>query len=122
MSFNYEIFLTEKYVKKDDWNNLIRILSDYNGLLRKWKITIINDKNNIRYYVKTHCTIPATLNNLPQFLFRPVKSMNIRRPDYKFIAVTSPDKSIVDLINYNESRNKGKLIYLEISLIKLYSE
>jgi len=122
MSFNYEIFLTKKYVKKDDWYNLIKILSDYNGLLRKWKITIINDKSNIRYYAKTNCSLPATLNNLPQFLFRPEKNMNIRRPDFKFIAVTSPDKSIVDLINYNESRNKGKLIYLEISIIKLYSE
>ena len=122
MKYNYEIFLTKKYIQKDNWNNLIKILSDYNGLFKKWKITIINDKNNLKYYVKTNCSLPATLNNLPDFLFKSVKKMNIRKPDYKFFSFFSQEKNIIDLINYNESRKKGKLIYLEIDIKKLYSK
>ena len=122
MGYNYEIFLTKKFVPKEDWRNLIKIISDYNGSLRKWKIIIINDKSNIKYYIKSHCSLPATLNNNPSFLFKPVQGMNVRKPNLKLFSITSPDDSIVDLINYNDSRNKGKLIYLEISIRKLYSD
>ena len=41
MGLTSEIYLTKKFVSKDEWLELIKIISNYNGILRKWKIIII---------------------------------------------------------------------------------
>ena len=38
MEYVFEIYLTKKYVPKDDWQKLINAISNFNGFLRKWKI------------------------------------------------------------------------------------
>ena len=49
MKLALEIYLTKKYVQNNEWLELIKTISDYNGLFKKWKIIIKNDKNQIRY-------------------------------------------------------------------------
>ena len=120
MGLTSEIYLTKKYVSKDEWLELINTISNYNGILRKWKIIIINDRNQIRYFVETRCSLPPTINNLNSFLLKPTK--NIKKPKQNYTLLTLPKigSSIIDLINYSEIRNKGKLKYLEINFTKLY--
>ena len=120
MGLTSEIYLTKKFVSKDEWLELINTISNYNGILRKWKIIIINDRNQIRYFVKTRCSLPPTINNLNSFLLKPTK--NIKKPKQNYTLLTLPKigSSIIDLINYSEIRNKGKLKYLEINFTKLY--
>ncbi len=120
MGLTSEMYLTKKFVSKDEWLELINTISNYNGILRKWKIIIINDKNQIRYFVKTRCSLPPTINNLNSFLLKPTK--NIKKPKQNYTLLTLPKigSSIIDLINYSEIRNKGKLKYLEINFTKLY--
>ena len=60
MGVTSEIYLTKRYVLKDEWLTLIKTISNYNGFLRKWKIIITNDNHKIRYFVKTKCSLPAT--------------------------------------------------------------
>ena len=81
MGLTSEIYLTKKFVSKDEWLELINTISNYNGILRKWKIIIINDRNQIRYFVKTRCSLPPTINNLNSFLLKPTK--NIKKPKHK---------------------------------------
>lgn len=122
MGLTSEIYLTKRFVSKDEWLELIKTISNYNGILRKWKIIITNDKNQIRYFVKTRCTLPATINNLNSFLLKQSKEINAPKSNYTLLSLPKIGSSIIDLINYSEIRNKGTLIHLEISFLKLYED
>ncbi len=117
-----EIYLTKKFVTKEEWLELIKTISDYNGILKGWKIIITNDRNQIRYFIKTRCNLPATVNNLNSFLLKEGKLVEVHNPKYTFFSLIKVGSSIIDLINYNEVRNKGTLEYLEISFWKLYED
>jgi hypothetical protein len=119
MGLTSEIYLTKKFVSKDEWLELINIISNYNGIFRKWKIIITNDRNQIRYFVKTRCSLPATLNNLNSFLLKPTKEIKAPKINYTLLSLPKLDSSIIDLINYSEIKNKGTLEYLEINFLKL---
>lgn len=117
MKYTYEIYLTKKNTSSSDWETFINTISKYNGLFRWWKIIIINNKNQIRYLVKTRCSLPTTINNLDSFLLKPYK--NVKLPNIKTYGVsyTNLNNNIIDLINYNKIKNKGNLKYCEINNI-----
>lgn len=119
MGLTSEIYLTKKNVNKDEWLELIKTISNYNGFLRGWKIIITNDKNQISYFVETRCSLPATINNLNSFLLRNAKTVKVPKEDYTFFSLPKIGSSIIDLINYCEIKDKGTLEYLEISFLKL---
>ncbi len=122
MGLTSEIYLTKKFVPKEEWSELINTISNYNGFLRRWKIIITNDRNQIRYFVKTRCSLPATINNLNSFLLKPTQEIKEPKPNYTLLSLPKIGSSIIDLINYSEIRNKGTLKYLEISFLKLYED
>ena len=122
MGLMSEIYLTKKFVSKEEWLELINTISNYNGILKKWKIIITNDKNQIRYFVKTRCSLPTTINNLNSFLLKPVKEIKEPKQKYSLLSLPKVGSSIIDLINYSEIRNRGMLQYLEISFLKLYED
>lgn len=122
MGLTSEIYLTKKFISKEEWLELINTISNYNGFLRKWKIIITNDRNQIRYFVKTRCSLPATINNLNSFLLKPTKEIKAPKQNYTLLSLPKVGSSIIDLINYSEIRNKGTLEYLEISFLKLYED
>lgn len=121
MRLTSEIYLTKKIISKDEWLEVIKVISHYNGFLRSFKIIITNDKNQIRYFVQTKCSLPATINNLNSFLLKKVDNVSVPKHNHTSISLISPC-SIIDLINYSEVRNKGTLEYLEIKFFKLYNE
>lgn len=118
----FEVFLTQKYVSKEEWLDFIKIITNYNGILRKWKIVITNDNNQIRYFVKTKCSLPASINNLNSFLLKPTEP--ILKPKASSTSHVFPKigSNFIDLINYNEIKNKGTLFYLEIRFLKLFED
>lgn len=120
MGLTSEIYLTKKNITKEEWSELIRVISNYNGLFRKWKIIIKNDKNQIRYFVKTNCNLPSTINNLNSFLLKSVNNIFLPKSNITLPFITKVDNSVVDIINYSEIKNKGNLIFLEITFQKLY--
>ena len=122
MGLTSEIYLTKKFVPKDEWLELIKTISNYNGILKKWEIIITNDKNQIKYFVQTRCTLPATINNLNSFLLKPSKEITKPKSNYTLLSLPKIGSSIIDLINYSEIRNKGTLIYLKISFRKVYDD
>ena len=114
-----EIYLTKKYISKDEWLNLIKIISNYNGLFRKWKIIVINSKNQIRYFIESNYELPPTINNLNSFLLKPING--IKQPKYYLKSIFFPliGKNIIDIINYCEIHNKKKLKSVEMNFIKI---
>ena len=119
MGLTSEIYLTKKNVSKDEWLELIKTISNYNGFLRRWKIIITNDKNQISYFVETRCSLPATINNLNSFLLRNAKTVKVPKEDYTFFSLPRIGSNIIDIINNCEIKNKGVLKYLEISFLKI---
>ncbi len=122
MGLTSEIYLTKRFVSKEEWLELINTISNYNGILRKWKIIITNNRNQIRYFVKTRCSLPTTINNLNSFLLKPVKEIKVPKPSCTLLYLPKVGSSILDLINYSEIRNKGTLEYLEINFLKIYED
>ena len=87
MGLTSEIYLTKKNVSKDEWLELIKTISNYNGFLRRWKIIITNDKNQIRYFVETRCSLPATINNLNSFLLKASEKVEAPKEEYTFFSL-----------------------------------
>lgn len=114
-----EIYLNQDFVAKEEWKELIKIVSNYNGLFRSFKIIITNDKNNLRYFIETKCSLPPTISNLSSFLLKPSQDVLTPTATKIFLSLPKTGKNIVDLINYNEIKNKGTLIHLEIKCRKL---
>ena len=120
MKYIFEIYLNKKYVTKKEWGNFINVISNYNGMLRKWKIIITNDNNKIRYFIKTRCSLPSTINGLNEFL---LKKVNTNECKYNYIFPRISFKNnIIDIINYFEIKDKGKLECVELTFIKLYED
>ncbi len=115
-----EIYLTKKHVLKEEWLELIKVISKYNGIFNKWKIIIKNDKGQIRYFVKTKCSLPSTINNLSFMLLKPVDIISLPKANITLPFISSDDTNIIDIINYFEIKNKGELEFLEITLKKIY--
>lgn len=111
-----EFYLNKKFVPLEDWQELIKVISEYNGLFKKWKIIITNDKNKIRFFVESWCSLPATINNLTSFLLKETDEEIIRPKanSHGLYFQTSGDKNLIDLINMCEVRNKGEFVNMEI--------
>jgi len=122
MGLTSEIYLTKKYVSKEEWLELIKVISNYNGLFRNWKIIIKNDKSQIRYFVESKCSLPSTINNLNSFLLKSVDDINLPKSNITFPFFTKIGGNVIDIINYSEIRNKGNLEFLEITFQKLYED
>ncbi len=119
MRMTSEIYLTKEFVSKEEWLAFTRILSDYNGIFRKWKMIITNYQNEIRYYVETRCSLPSTMNSLNSFLLKPTEGIETPISNSTSLVFPKIGKNIIDLINYSEIRKKGNLIYLEIKFQKI---
>ncbi len=122
MKLTQEIYLTKKLITEEEWLKLINTISNYNGILRKWEIIVTNDNHQIRYFIKTRCSLPSTINNLNSFLLKPVKEVQRPKQNLTLFSIPKVDSSIIDLINYYEIKNKGTLLYLEIIFLKLYEK
>ena len=119
MGLTSELYISKKIVAEEDWKKLIDIVSNYNGLLKPWKLYIVNQKNVIRYFIETNCILPTMINNLNTFLLKPIKGIKLKKEDYSLLSFPKFDSNIIDLINLEEIKNNASLKYIEISFIKL---
>lgn len=111
-----EIYLNSKFVPKEDWQELIKTVSEYNGIFRKWKIIITNDKNKIRFFTESKCSLPATINNLTSFILKEQDEIP-RMPKVTGsipFASLKHEYNLIDIINLCEVRNKGEFQGMEI--------
>lgn len=114
-----EIYLTKNYVSKKEWEDLINVISNYNGLLKNWKIIIENNSNQLRYFIKSDCSLPATINGLNAFLMKNIENNKLHYSYLSLPFFTNTENNIIDIINYLEIKNKGTLNFIEITFKKL---
>lgn len=121
MQQTFEIYLTEKYVSKEKWKKLIQIIAKYNGTLKSFQIIIELSNQKIKYYLKTKCNIPPSINNLSSFLIKSVRKKNprIQQSIPFFISANSNFFNILEIL---EVKQKGRVSYIEIHFRKLYQD
>ncbi len=118
MILTSEIYLTKSKVTPEEWLELINTISDYNGYLKRWRIIIVNENNHLRYFVKTRCSLPASIKDLSCFLLKEAEDIKEPEPKYSSFSFPRLEDNIIDLINFCEVRNKGTLEYLDIRFSK----
>lgn len=118
----FEIYITKKQVLDGEWLSLIHTISKYNGILRKWKIIVVIQKNQIRYFVQTKYSLPATINNLSSFLLKPISSFTLPKSQFTLLSTKGSECNMIDLINHSEIKRKGIVKYLEIEFYEIYKK
>lgn len=115
----FEIFFTTDFVTEESWLNFLSYVSKLNGFFRSYKVYINFEKNNVRYFIKTKQEMPTTLGNLNDFLLKKINNIEIPnsffRPKLLYL-VTNKEKSVVDILDRNESKKKRKLEWAEVKI------
>ncbi len=121
MNYIYEIYLTNKKTDKNDWEQLIKTISNYNGLFHKWYLFITFDKNLVRYFIHTRCLLPSSINGLKQFILKETDIITLDINTYKksYPTITFFEKNALDIYDYIEIKNKGILKQIKITLVKI---
>ena len=70
--YTYEIYLTKKYITKEEWLEFIKIISNFVGAFKNWQIIVVNNQNKLQYFTITDRILPPTINKLDAFLLKRV--------------------------------------------------
>lgn len=120
MEYYYELFLNKKYIEEKEWKNIINIISNYNGLFKRWKLIIINKNNQLRFLIITSCSLPSIINNIESIVLKSISKIKIKKTRINLILLPIINKNIVDIINYYNIKNKGKVKYIEMNFTKIF--
>lgn len=117
-----EIYFTKKDIKKDEWLELIKTISNYHGLFRKWSIIVTIRQNQIRFFIKNLRILPTSIGNLNSFLFKPVEQVILPETKITLLHYNHFSKNIIDYIQNSEMRRKGTLECFEFRFRKLTND
>ena len=120
--YTYEIYLTKKYIPKKEWLQFIQTISNYAGILKTSQIIVVNNQNKLQYFLRINRQLPPTINGQDSFLLKSTTTLTEPKKSLACPIIHSIDSNIIDLINYNEIKNKGNLIFLNITFLKLYKD
>ncbi len=116
----FEIFFATDFVTEESWLIFLSYISKLNGFFKSYKIYINFEKNNVRYFIKTKQEMPTTLGNLNDFLLKKIDNIDFPKKILKhksLYIVTNKEKSIIDILDRNESKKNRKLEWAEIKII-----
>lgn len=117
--YSSEIILTKKNVSKEEWLDFIKIISRYNGYLKKWNILITLEANKVRYFLNTKCQLPPSINNLNSFLLKKADFINISEYYVTFPSYFPIGSNLFDIYNYCEIKKIGNLKFINIGIRKI---
>ncbi len=117
--YSSEIILTKKNVSKEEWLDFIKVISRYNGYLKKWNILITLEANKVRYFLNTKCQLPPSINNLNSFLLKKADFINISEYYVTFPSYFPIGSNLFDIYNYCEIKKIGNLKFINIGIRKI---
>ena len=114
-----EIYLANSNVAPEKWWKFIQMISKYNGYFRKWKFIIYCEKGKIRYFIKSNCILPTTLNNMEDFLLKRVEENNLEITNIKkgLPLIHNLDDNFTDIYSIYESKKNKILKYAMIEIL-----
>ena len=116
--YTYEILLTETHVDETNWLDFIFSISKINGWLRKFKIYILIDTNEVKYFLKTTLRMPPAIGDLGYFLLKPSEDIKIPKAKSRLAYYLSTKyPTVLDVFDKNESKHSRKLELSEITFL-----
>lgn len=114
----FEVYLTENYVKSEDWLKLILKVSKINGRLKPWSLWVNIENNVVRYYIEIKRTLPPILGDLGEFLVKKVDyvSKEKTRRGMPYIH-TNNYKTLLDLYDRFDTRKSQKIQNIKITFL-----
>lgn len=112
----FEIYLTESFVKKEDWLKLILKVSKVNGRLKPWSLWINIENNVVRYFIETKRTLPPILGDLGEFLLK--KEECVLKEKAKIVMpyiLTNNYNTLLDLYDKFDTRKSQKIKNIKIT-------
>ena len=122
MKFCFEIFFSKKFVTTEEWQEFIQAISFYNGTFRRWKLWVMLEQNQLRYFVETHCSLPVTIHFLNSFVLKRTSMFPLKYYEHTLIGNLKIGNNFIDLIQSCETFHKGKFRYLEFIFRKVNQE
>ena len=113
----FEIYLTENYIKSEDWLKLILKVSKINGKIKPWSLWICIENNIIRYFIETKRMLPPILGDLGEFLVKKVEEIELKektKPGMPYI-LTNNYNSLLDLYDKFDTRKSQKIKKIKIT-------
>lgn len=119
MGFSSEIYLTKNYITKEEWLELIKNISIYNGLYKSWQITIAIKNNEISYHLNTKFKVPSTINNLSSFFIKEEPDFNIKTKNISLPIILPLSYNTIDCLNYSNIKKLGNIKYINLKFRKI---
>ena len=113
----FEVYLTENYIKSEDWLKLILKVSKINGKIKPWSLWICIENNIIRYFIETKRMLPPILGDLGEFLVKKVEEIELKektKPRMPYI-LTNNYNSLLDLYDKFDTRKSQKIKKIKIT-------
>ena len=113
----FEVYLTENYIKSEDWLKLILKVSKINGKIKTWSLWICIENNIIRYFIETKRMLPPILGDLGEFLVKKVEEIELKektKPGMPYI-LTNNYNSLLDLYDKFDTRKSQKIKKIKIT-------
>lgn len=123
MKYLSEIYLTKSFITREEWQELINTISNYNKILRKWQIIIYFKNNDIRYYIKTNNRLPPSINGLKSFILKNINNYSYKNENSPFLPtplILPLESNAIDIKNYIEFKRNEKIDLIKINFRKLY--
>ena len=122
MQYLSEIYLTKKFVTREEWQELINTVSNYNGILKKWIIIIHFKNNEVHYYIKTNCQLPPSINGLKCFILKNTNKIINNTPNsITPIPLIMPiENNAIDIKNKINFKRNEKINFIQINFKKIY--
>lgn len=113
----YEIYLLEKYVKKESWQKLVEEINKYTHGLGKFKLLVLLDNRSINYFIETTLNLPISISNLKEFIFKKSDYFRLKKMKASSLYFTLNNKNIIDIDDYFYAKNKGSVLAVTLEFI-----
>lgn len=119
MGVTSEIFLTENNISKEKWEEFINTISTFCTTFEKWELIITNENNQIRFFLNSKKSFPATLNNMSAFLIKKTDSIIIPNSTTTLPTFYDISSNLIKLIDYLEIKKGSTLKIVRIKFRKI---
>lgn len=121
-TYLYEIYLTNNNITADTWQKFFQVLAELSRPGNRWQIFTKEKHAKLHFYLETSLILPASLDNLPEFLLQSPESLvTPPSPNHLRLCPTLPATNLIALKNYLSTRKQQNLINIQISFRKLIS-
>ncbi len=110
----FEVFLLKKHITFEEWMQIIKTITKYNGLFKTWKLIVEFEGNYLHYYIKTDAHLPSSINKIDHVLFKSTNNLELLNYNRKKILINF--NNILDIRENLNIKNNEDIKRVEIKI------